>query len=190
MIKKMMCMLFAAAFLMAMGIRGSAAETDGSIWVSMNVDDLAVTNGAMTLYRVGVRSGDGYRITEEFGGGMVREEDAQSPHLAQWLAQMEERAGREMMLDVDGNVVFTQLEEGLYLLVQTERMDGFYPIQPLLMTVPCQGQHDVQIHVDPLPIVVESPKTGEGPLLFGGIWGMILSGTGLVLCAAGRRRRR
>lgn len=189
MIKKVMCVLLAGILLSAMGIQGSAAEVEGSIWVSMNVDDLAVTNGTMSLYRVGVKAGDGYRIREEFGGGMVREEDAQSPHLAQWLAQMDNGEGMERMLDVDGNVVFTQLEEGLYLLVQSERMDGFYPIHPILMTVPCQEQWNVQIHMDPLPIVVESPRTGESPMLLVGIIGMFFSGLGLLFCAAARRRK-
>ena len=68
------------------------------------------------------------------------------------------------------------------MLVQTERIDGFYPINPVLMTIPEGDCWDIKIYRQPAPIVTELPKTGQSPLPFLGILGMLLSAAGLILC--------
>ena len=123
-----------------------AAETYGSVRVKLDAQDLAVTNGAVTLYQVGVRVEDGYRIAESFGGGIIRQQDVDSTHLAQWLAESAEENGITMLLDADGNAIFSDLEEGLYILVQTERMDGFYPILPVLLTIPEGDRWNLELY--------------------------------------------
>ena len=160
----------------------AAAETLGSIQVQLDAGDLAVVNGTVNLYQVGIRTEEGYRITEAFGGGIVRFEDTDSSVLAKWLAETADQAGDSMLLDADGNAVFSELEEGLYMLVQTERIDGFYPINPILMTIPEGDCWDIKIYRQPVPIVTELPKTGQSPLPFLGILGMLLSAAGLILC--------
>ena len=160
-----------------------AVETYGSVRVKLDAQDLAVTNGAVTLYQVGYRVEDGYRIAESFGGGIIRRQDADSAHLAQWLAESAEENGMTMLLDADGNAIFSDLEEGLYILVQTERMDGFYPIRPVLLTIPENDQWTLEVYRQPVPVVTEIPKTGQSPAPFFGILGMILSSTGLLLCS-------
>ena len=181
-----------AAYLLLLAalmvITASAAERGGSLWIRLDVGELPVINGAFTLYRVGTPISDGYRIAEEFGGGFVREQDARSPHLAQWLYASEQKQGIRALLDVDGNVCFSDLEEGLYLLVQTERTDGFYPIQPFLAEIPASGEKDVGIHLEPLPMVADSPPTGQDPALYMGLLGLALSLMGLMLCSTGKRR--
>lgn len=189
MLRKIMCALGAVALALTLGTKAEAAQTGGSLRISLNLEDMAVTNGAVTIYRVGVETEEGYRIVEAFGGGIVRQEDAMSPHLAKWLAESVQTEGTRRLLDADGNVEFSRLGEGLYLAVQTEMTDGYYNFQPFLMPIPCQGQWQVQ--VDPLmrPIVVEeSPKTGEGPELWLGILGMLGSGSGLAVCLTKRKR--
>jgi len=165
-----------------------AAETRGSICVKLEAGDLPVINGAVTLYQVGIREEDGYRITEGFGGGIVRQEDTDSDKLAQWLAETAEDNGMTLLLDADGTAVFSELEEGLYMLVQTERVDGFYPIYPELVTIPRDGQWNIQFAREPVPVVTEIPKTGQSPMPFLGILGMVLSSIGLLLCAGKNRK--
>lgn len=164
-----------------------AAENRGSIQVRLDAGDLAVTNGALTLYQVGSRVEDGYRITEGFGGGIVRLEDAKSSNLAQWLAESAGESGVTMLLDADGNAIFSELEEGLYMLVQTERIDGFYPILPVLISIPESEIWDVNLYRQPVPVVTEIPNTGQSPVPFLGVLGMFLSGIGLVLCSRERK---
>lgn len=167
----------------------AAAENRGSIQVKLDTGELPVIHGAVTLYQVGVKVEDGYRITEGFGGGIVRQEGADSDKLAQWLAESAGEAGMPMLLDADGAAVFSELEEGLYMLIQTERTDGFYPIYPVLLTIPDNGAWDVQIQREPVPVVTELPKTGQSPAPFLGVLGMIFSSMGLLLCAVKNRKQ-
>ena len=180
--RKVMWLLCVAVWLFSLSTVASAAENRGSIRVKLEVGDLPVINGAVTLYQVGIKQEEGYRITEGFGGGIVRKSDTDSEKLAQWLAESAEEAGMSMMLDADGNAVFSELEEGLYMLVQTERMDGFYPIYPVLLAIPQEENWDVLVHKAPVPVVTELPKTGQSLIPFFGILGMVLSATGLLLC--------
>lgn len=189
MIRRTVNILFAAIVLMGFAIPAKAAE-EGSIRITLDVGELAVTNGAVTLYQVGLRSPDGYRLLEEFGGGMVKETDALSPHLAKWLAQTAEGEGTSRLLDVDGCVEFSRLEDGLYLVVQTEDMDGFYRIEPFLVTLPCEGARNVQANPKTRPIMAtEPPPTGQHPAPILGAMGLVISGVGLFLCL-GRKKRK
>lgn len=188
MMKKICLMLCGVLLLPVLVLSASASGSEGSLWVKLDVGDLPVINGAFTLYRVGTPISDGYRIGEEFGGGFVREADARSPHLAQWLNGMEQKEGIAILLDVDGNAVFSELDEGLYLLVQTERTDGFYPIQPLLLTIPMEGRRDINLCLEPLPMVAASPSTGQDPTPYIGVIGLVISLAGMMLCTGGRKR--
>ena len=180
--RKGMWLVCVAVWLFSLSTVASAAENRGSIQVKLEAGDLPVINGAVTLYQVGIKMEEGYRITEGFGGGIIRHSDADSEKLAQWLAESAEEAGMSMLLDADGNAIFSELEEGLYMLVQTERIDGFYPIYPVLLTIPLEENWDVLVHKAPVPVVTELPKTGQSPIPFLGVLGMVLSATGLLLC--------
>lgn len=187
--RKAILLLFVAACLLSAAPVAAAAEDRGSIQIKLEAGDLAVINGAVTLYQVGIRVEDGYRITEGFGGGMIRQEDANSENLAMWLAETAAETGMTMLLDADGNAVFSELEEGLYMLVQTERIDGFYPINPILLTIPQEQHWDLRIFREPVPVVTEIPKTGQSPIPFLGVLGMVLSSTGLLLCVRKNRKQ-
>ena len=180
--RKVMWLVCVTVWVFSLSTVASAAENRGSIRIKLEVGDLPVINGAVTLYQVGIKMEEGYRITDGFGGGIVRQCDADSEKLAQWLAESAEEAGMSMLLDADGNTVFSELEEGLYMLVQTERMDGFYPIYPVLLTIPQEESWDLLIHKAPVPVVTELPKTGQSPIPFLGAMGMVLSAAGLLLC--------
>ena len=180
--RKMVLPLCLAACLLTGIVRVSAAENLGSIRIKLEAGDTPVINGAVTLYQVGTRTEEGYRITDHFGGGIVRQDETDSRKLAQWLAETVEENGRSLLLDADGTAVFSDLEQGLYILVQTERIDGFYPIYPILLTMPQEEQWDIELYREPIPVVTEIPKTGQSPIPFFGILGMVLSSIGLLLC--------
>ncbi len=188
MVQKMVSIGFVFVLVLMLGLPVEAAQ-GGAITVSLDAGELPVNNGAMTLYRVGNPAEEGYRITELFGGGMVKAEDAASPHLALWLAEGAGASGKTIYLDVDGNVTFSNLPDGLYLLMQTEQMDGFHAIQPFLVTIPMGGERQVHFYLETRPIIAdENPQTGDpiGPLL--GAMGMVASGVGLYLCVEKKRK--
>jgi len=186
--RKVLWVLMLGVFIFCSTTPAMASETYGSLQVKLDAGDLAVTNGAVTLYQVGNRVEEGYRIMESFGGGIIRLEDAGSDKLAQWLAETAGETGMTRLLDADGSAVFSELGEGLYILVQTERMDGFYPILPELLAVPNGEAWDIDIYKQPVPVVTEIPKTGQSPVPLFGILGMILSSAGLLLCSKMSRK--
>lgn len=186
--RKIFCCLFTLMLTASMVLTVEASDRVGSIRIRLDVGELPVLNGAFSLYRVGEPISDGYRIADAFGGGFVREEDALSPHLAQWMNAMEQKTGTTILLDVDGNAVFSDLYPGLYLLAQTEQTEGFYPIQPFLVTVPDSDQRDVRLYLEPLPRVAASPPTGQDPTPYIGAIGLVLSLAGMALMSRGKRR--
>lgn len=187
--KKAIGLFFLVVCLMSGLPMKAAAENRGSIQVKLDAGDLPVINGAVTLYQVGVKVEEGYRIMEAFGGGIVRQADADSDYLARWLAESADTDGLTLLLDADGNAIFTDLEEGLYMLVQTERIDGFYPIYPALLTIPQTDIWDLPFYRAPVPVVTEIPRTGESPIPFLGAVGMVISSLGLLICIRKERKQ-
>ena len=167
----------------------AAAENRGSVKIDLDTGELPVTNGAVTLYQVAEPTDEGYRVLDYYGGGTVRYQDAVSENLAMYFSELAD-AGRELLLDVDGQAVFTGLEAGLYLVRQTERTDGFYPFRPFLLRLPTKGQWDLKRTPAISPITTGCPQTADSGKLTIGLWGMGLSGLGLVLCAWPKKRER
>lgn len=189
MIRRLTGLLFAVMLILGMRLTVDAAQRDGSIQVWLDAGELPVTNGAMSLYQVGKPVTDGYQIVEGFGGGIVRQEDAVSPLLAQWLAESAGETGWTVNLDVDGNVTFSNLEDGLYLILQTERMDGFHPVEPFLVEISPEAGRLVRVRPKTEPIIADNPQTGQpiAPLL--GAMGLVASGVGLYLCVDSKRKK-
>lgn len=187
MVRRLVCMIFASVFLLTLGATAEAAET-GNLRVSLDYGEAAV-GGEVTLYRVAETMEGGYRLAQTYGGGVIRQEDAQSADLAAWLAETAGGSGTSRLLDADGQTEFSDLEEGLYLLVQTAAPEGYCCAAPFLIPLPCQGQWTVQANPKTQRIETESPKTGEGPTPLLGAMGMVLSGMGLYFCAEKLRKK-
>lgn len=188
MLKRLFFSLSAVALAAALSLPAQAGELGGSIRLDLEVGDFVVTNGAVKLYQVAQQGPEGYLVSDSFGGGLVKPEDALSSSLAQWLAQTAEDGGITRLLDADGCAEFSRLPDGLYLVVQSEKMDGFYPFEPFLVTIPMDGERDIQVSPSVFPIVAESPATGQDMQPFLGVAGMVVSGFGLALCAMGKRK--
>ena len=182
-----MALLLTAAVL-TLSMPARASEPRGSVEIRLDAGELPVTNGAVTMYLVGLPMGDGYRLLDRYGGGVVRGEDTGSGNLAYWLGELAD-GGKELLLDVDGRVVFSGVEAGLYLVVQTRRMDGFYPFRPFLTEVPSAVGWTQRYEPEIRPITDEPPGTGDLTVYLG-VLGMALSGGGLVCCGIWDRKRK
>lgn len=184
--KRGMMALLALLLMVPLSIRVGASEKKGTVEIRLDAGELPVTNGAVTMYLVGVPNEGGYRLLDRYGGGTVRAEDVSSGNLAYWLGELAD-GGKELLLDVDGVAVFSGVERGLYLLVQTQRMDGFYPFRPFLAEVPSGGQWRRCYEPAVLPITDEPPCTGD-VMVYLAVLGMALSGGGLVCCGIWNRK--
>lgn len=180
--------LLLTAVVLSLSMTAGASEMKGSVEIKLDAGELPVTNGAVTLYLVGVPTEGGYRLLDRYGGGVVRNEDAVSGNLAYWLSELSD-GGKELLLDVDGRAVFSGVEPGLYLLEQTRRMDGFYPFRAFLAEVPAGGQWSRQFEPLVLPITDEPPCTGDVTTYLA-VLSMALSGSGLVCCGIWGRKRK
>ena len=182
MLRKIGAVLISLLLLTGLGRTAAAAEETGSIRITLHT-----VKGEVALYHAGTPVDGGYRLTEAFGGGFIKEEDAQSPHLAQWLAETAQE-GRTLLLDADGSAEFSRLDAGLYLVKQTETAEGEEPTAPFLVVLPYYGQWNIEANPK-TNAALEPPRTGQSPEPFLGAAGMFLSGSGLLACA-GRRKRK
>lgn len=183
--KPMMQAIFLLLALPVLTLTAVAEEETGGLRVTIPGEGSCT----VTLYYVAEQVGEDYRITEAFGGGMVRGEDALSPHLANLLLSLRGEAGDAQRTDGENSVEYPYLPRGLYLVAQSEAESGASAIVPFLMPIPFQGQWYVHAYPEPQRLILESPKTGDhpGPIL--GAIGMVASSLGLSICAARRRKR-
>ena len=182
-----LCMLLAVLRVLGMPVFAEAAG-EGAIRITLRSGSMYAASGSLTLYMVGDEISGGYRLKDSFGGGVISTKDTQLSELPQWLADQAE-GGTTAEIDLAGTVEFTGLKEGLYLVVQTEASNGFYPVKPFLIRLPRMEEKwylEASPKLERLPEGV--PQTGESllPVLSTGM--LLLSGTGLVLCWQWKRR--
>ena len=172
--------LLAVLLLCVLPVTAYAYETPdesekGTITVEMKYDGKAVTGGTLTAYRVGqVQEDDGnYRFAqtpamETFSGNY---DDISSAKLAEEVAvfvKKNEIPAYQVVENTEGKAVFTNLELGLYLIVQTKASDGYEPLKPFLVSVPMnENGHYVyevnaegkfQLHQEPKPTTPPKPS--------------------------------
>lgn len=171
--RKLVCLIF--TFLLLMTVCISALAATGTVRIDIG------GKGEITLYSVGKAEGDGYRLSESYGGGFVTFDDILSPDLAAWLAQ---RGKNGISQETEqGSAAFTGVEEGLYLVVQTGEREGYYAFNPFLISMPWDGnmwEIDASPKMEQRP--TETPQTGEDSGLVPAIGAMILSAIGLAGC--------
>ena len=163
----------------------SAAEASGSI-------SLSLPGGDMRLYQVAELTEDGTSclLTGDFSGWSGSLEDL-SASLARELAQYaldNSCACLEARPSKDGSILFSGLEPGLYLLVQTEAASGYEKMAPFLVSLTADPFHvnaSPKFQLTPLPTqpLPSLPQTGQSnwPIPVLGISGILLFLTGLIL---------
>jgi len=115
----------------------------GAITVKMKYEGKAVKGGILKAYRVGrIIEDDGdysfvkTKAMEDFKGSY---KDISDPKLAEKVAAYVTKKKLSAYASVkneDGKAVFSDLELGLYLIVQTKASEGYKPLQPFLVSVP------------------------------------------------------
>ncbi len=161
-------------------------DTDktGSITVVMKTEsdeaEQVVGGGEMTIYRVaGIYPDENgnyfFHILEDFQGSGVDLDgktgddlDGKWSSLARTLAEYisgyeEEGYGYTKPIGEDGVVYFDGLPVGLYLLTQTTPADGYYPVNPFLVSLPLydeeSGLYEYQVDATPKTEVQKIPET-------------------------------
>ncbi len=181
-IDKLKLSAVAAILALALGITAYAdvldmTRTDGSIEVTLKSEDTGegIPGGSMTLYRAGyVYEDDGnysFRLTTAFEGSgcSLDELNAELAKALADYAEDQEIEGRTNTIGSDGRVIFTDLEDGLYLLVQTEAAEGYYSVNPFVVSLPLYDEesHTYKYEVDATPktepVIKETPPPETTP---------------------------
>ena len=169
--RKLFCMVVATILVVSVCMAVYAAS--GTIRVDIG------GIGEVTLYQVGSPEGIGHRLHTQYGGGYVTFDDVLSEDLAGWLSDRAKNGTTQK--SKQGVATFSGLNEGLYLVVQTGKRDGYSVFAPFLVSLPWDGD---SWEVDASPKMEreseESPQTGDAILpVFGTIMVCI---TGLTAC--------
>ncbi len=157
--KQLMIILLAQIMALMMCVPVFAAEHDdrqpdytrtGSVAVDITTaKGEAVSGGTLTAYLVADAVGkDGdntFVLMEDFkDSGLdlsaIGTEENGSPKLAAAAAEYAAKngiAGKTAAVDEKGHAVFSELTLGLYVIVQAEPADGYEPVKPFAVTVPC-----------------------------------------------------
>lgn len=174
----------------------------GSITVTIRCGSNVIAGGEMTLHRAGdIHEDDGnysFILTDEFEDSRISLEKPQSAETAKKLASYasaEKIEGQIQKIGTDAVTVFSDLEPGLYLLVQSKAAKGYKPAEPFLVTLPMLVGETYHYHVDAGPKVSpvekeedpnpEQPKTGQSSLP---MWMFSLSAIGLLILTRKRDR--
>ena len=143
-------------------------ERTGSISIAMTYRGKPVSGGSLTIYKVAdVAEQDGdmmFVYTEDFSECTIAVTELDSASLPQELARMavtQRVSGTTQRLDRLGKTKFSDLEIGLYLVVQGEAAPGYSAINPFLVSVP-QMEDGVYVYdVDTAPKNIPEPKPTE-----------------------------
>lgn len=214
--KRILSLLLAVLLLCLLTVVALAHEVPdleraGSISLTMTYQGKAVPGGSLTLYRVGfVDSSNGdyyFTFTKDFEGCSTPITELSSPKLSEELTQIVKqkklKGVAEQTMDKNGQVVFDDLELGLYLLIQKKAAPGYAAIAPFLVSVPARQEGSYLYDVNASPKVSLEPKPTEPPTTQPNLpqtgqtnWpvpvlaaaGLLLITGGVLLCTSGKKK--
>lgn len=146
--KKILSLFLALGLLCMASVNVCARETpdedvSGTITVKMKYEGKAVSGGTLKAYRVGrVWEDDGdyffvkTKAMEDFKGSYEEIGDPKLAKKAAAYVKKKKLRAYATARNKDGKAVFSDLEPGLYLIVQTKASDGYEPLNPFLVSVP------------------------------------------------------
>lgn len=209
MAKRILSLLCAIALLAVLVLPAAAVDTTkrGSISVAMVYDKKPVPGGELTIYRVAEASGSSFRYLPDYKSCEVPLDDITSPQLPAALAALvktKNLPGTAKTIDNQGKIKFSDLETGLYLVVQTKAADGYNAVSPFMVSVPgvVNGAYVYDVDASPklelekaptTPTTTPSgdlPQTGQTqwPVPVMVVFGVFLVALGWYLCASDKRK--
>jgi len=213
-------LLFSANSFPVYGAAVPDLSKEGSVTVAMEDPKTgeAVPGGSITLFQVGSLKEDNgnysFVLTKDFKGSKESLETP-GPELAARLAAYAGKhdAGKTtLVVGSDGKAEFTGLKPGLYLFVQEQEAEGYYPVSPFLVSIPLLQDGKYTYEIDAVPKMElldkkpgtpgsddpsaldhplgKAPRTGDGsrPVLFITLLALGAFGLAGTLTAMERRK--
>lgn len=153
---------------------GHGNPNTGSIHINLydSTNNKALSGGELTVYRVAeVQRKNGnlsFEYCGDFDGCAIELGDLTDSTLAGQLQEFlpANAEGIVQAVSNDGNVVFDDLELGLYLVVQTKASNGYKPVNSFLVSLPMAEDGQWNYEVDASPKVgayTSEPETPPSP---------------------------
>ena len=164
----LVAVLLCAATLAVSAVDVPDMSKTGTISIIMHIGDTLVPGGTLTLYRVGaIHEDDGnysFVPTGSYADCVEAFDDVQSPELAQKLADFtaeHKLPGKTKAVDQNGTATFTDLELGLYLVMQHTCASGYSKAAPFLIGVPQMelGMYIYDVDASPKVDLEKIPET-------------------------------
>ena len=177
-----MCMASVMCMLLLLIPLPVSANDQGSILLKATVEDEAavynLSNTEFTMYQVGIYKKNSWVLETEFAkSGVVfdfEDSSAQAEAAKKLGKYVQDNSIRGISgkTNSDGEVMYRDLEKGVYLFVQTQISNQVYQSEPFIITVP--GNYDGQIiwnvTAEPKfknesipPITTNTPPVSEEP---------------------------
>lgn len=169
--KKLFTLFIAAIAISTVSITAFAQKVPdlsrrGSIHITMHQGANVISGGSFTLCRVGriqEKNGDySYVLTDDFADCGESLNNILSVEPAERIAAYAEEkqlTGSTREIGEDGTVTFSNLEPGLYLLVQKEEAPGYNKVEPFLVSIPVTENGVYIYDVDASPKVEIEKET-------------------------------
>ena len=148
-----MCMASVMCMLLLLIPLPVSANNQGSILLKATVEDEAavynLSNTEFTMYQVGIYKKNSWVLETEFAKSGVVFDFEDSSAQAEAAKKLEKYVqdnnikGMSGKTNSDGEVMYRDLEKGVYLFVQTQISNQVYQSEPFIITVP--GNYDGQI---------------------------------------------
>ena len=127
----------------------------------------------MGVCRVGVKSEAGVILTDGLADWQVQEEELKDGNWVSWLAQKELLDERRCLVE-NGGALLRNLQEGIYLVRQTDDPINGRKFEPFFLRIPEGESWDVY-RAPKMIAGGEPPKTGDRPTPLIGAMGIGLS---------------
>ena len=162
MLRRIVCILSAVGLAVVLGIPVFAAASGGSIHVMPGLPECQKLYGRITLCRIGVLTADSCRITDGLADWVVSRQETGTEDFLQWALQQSWKQQWVQSISENQGAAFENLEEGLYLVRQTEKKTGYSAFAPFLVALPAEKNMVITIPAD-TGALSEIPKTGDYP---------------------------
>lgn len=171
MLRKWICLVWAAGVILGAGVEARALS--GSIRIEPVWCGAPVCGNTVGVCRVGAVTEAGVIITDGLANWQIREEELTEGNWVSWLAQRE-LPGERSCLAGSGGALFRNLQEGIYLVRQTDISENDRMFEPFFLRIP-EGENWDVYRAPKMISRGESPKTGDRPTPLIGAMGIGLS---------------
>ena len=146
-VKNLISVIAACLVALSLVVPTFAQNEEGTLILTLKSHDEPVLSGTIAIYHVAdlkdSEDFDRYEFTDEFKNCNLNIEDLNNTELPKMLCDYIKGKSIDRVIkgtDTNGQVVFNNLDEGLYLVAQDKVPNGYSSINPFLVEIPSYNE--------------------------------------------------